>query len=844
MVSLSDDRTTQSSSTHLTRSLSASETWGFGLTAHLFWPSIAATIQFGLGSAAILAWFPGTLVGMLAVFQVQKLGSHWIDVAGGTPNYTTKLLKHYPGIARYVALGYFCGWVSSLSTSAIVLTDLVQDNLATMHLSCPEIPLKVGFTLIAFVLAFSGTRALSILHLFFVVPAILLLLAFCFQGICWLIFSPHSPGFFPTTWSHFSFADWAKWYFFSTYVTYACETITAYVADSRSPKQTLKFMPIAAGLMPPIFLGGTWVLIRLANEGNSDVLINFVTAANPFWGSFTLLFITFLISAVSLLCCATVVSNCPRILYQLSLDGHLSPVFSVVSQRGVFGPALLLILIYSLFCLVWGNVDQIIAVCNISWFISIMGLHLGLWLQRGKPEVLFPRLSLGILLAEVVILFVGGTSWGWQNFIVGFLFPILILLIDRIIRYIPLAFFDKNWWIRYYYRQRTLAIVKDSIFLQVLVLIVLLCVAFVTGWSFHILLNQKSVAQANAMVIVLLQVVVFVGVAIACWTSLPQIMALFEAKDAAEAALRESEASLRQQTQQLQQTLQELQQTQAQLVQTEKMSSLGQVVAGVAHEINNPVNFIYGNVNPAQEYIQDLLQLLEMYQQHYPTPVSEIQDLAEAIEFDFLKEDLPKLLCSMKIGADRIQKIVLALRNFSRMDESELKEVDIHEGIESTLMILQNRLKEKAGHPGITVIKEYGDLPLIECYAGQLNQVFMNIISNAIDALESVNCDELLAEPLTIRICTKRWRSDRILIRIADNGSGMSETVKNRLFDPFFTTKPVGKGTGLGMSISYQIITEKHLGSLQCNSALGQGAEFLMEIPIRQSKIRILSAKC
>lgn len=843
MVSLSDDRTTRPSSTHLTRSLSASETWGFGLTTHLFWPSIATTIQFGLGSAAILAWFPATLVGMLTVFQVQKLGSHWLDVAGGTPNYTTKLLKHYPGIARYVALGYFCGWVSALPTSAIVLTDLVQDNLAAMHLSCPEIPLKLGFTLIAFVLAFSGTRALSILHLFFVLPAIVFLLAFCCQGISWLVFSPHSPGFFSTTWSHFSFVDWAKWYFFSTYVTYGCETITAYVADSLSPQQTLKFLPIAAGLMPPIFLGGTWVLTRLAKESNSDVLINFVTAANPFWGSFTLLIVAFLISAISLLCCATVVSNCPRILYQLSLDGHLSPVFSVVSQRGVFGPALLLILILSLFCLVWGDVDKIIAISNISWFISFMGLRLGLWLQRGKPEVLFPRLSLGILLAEVVILFVGGISWGWQNLIVGFLFPIGILLFDRIIRYIPFAFFDTSLWIRYYYRKRTLTIVKDSIFLQVLVLIVLLCVAFVTGWSFHILLNQKSVAQANAMVIVLLQVVVFVGVAIACWTSLPQVMALFEAKDAAEAALRESEASLRQQTQQLQQTLQELQQTQAQLVQTEKMSSLGQVVAGVAHEINNPVNFIYGNLNPAQEYIQDLLHLLEIYQKHYPTPVSEIQDLVEAIELEFVKEDLPKLLCSMKIGADRIQKIVLALRNFSRMDESEVKEVDIHEGIDSTLMILQNRFKKTSEYPGITVIKEYGTLPLIECYPGSLNQVFMNIISNAIDALESLDRHQQVAEPLAIRICTKRVGNDRILIQITDNGPGMSEAVKNRLFDPFFTTKPVGKGTGLGMSISYQIITEKHKGYLQCNSALGQGAEFLIEIPIRQSKLVSLSAK-
>ncbi|HEY9300035.1 MAG TPA: amino acid permease, partial [Phormidium sp.] len=390
MVSSSGDRTTQSSSTHLTRSLSASETWGFGFTGHLVWPSVAIAIHAALGSAAIFVWFPAILVGMLTIRQIKQLGSHWIDVAGGTPNYTTKLLKNYPGIARYAALGYFFSWVSTLPISAIVLTDLIRVNLEAIGLPCPELPLKVGFTLLTFVLAFSGTRALSILHLFFVLPAIAVLLAFCVQGISWLAFSPISPGFFPTSWSHLGFTDWAKWYFFASYAAYACETVSAYVADSRRPQQTLRFLPVAAGLMPPIFLGGAWVLTRLATEDNGNVFLSFVAAANPFWGSFTPLIVTFLIAAVSLLSCATVVSNCPRILYQLACDGHLSPVFSVVSKRGVFGPSLLLILLFSLLCLVWGDVAQIVAVSNVGWFTSFMGLRLGLWLQRGKPEVLFP----------------------------------------------------------------------------------------------------------------------------------------------------------------------------------------------------------------------------------------------------------------------------------------------------------------------------------------------------------------------------------------------------------------------------------------------------------------------
>ncbi|HEY9615239.1 MAG TPA: PAS domain S-box protein [Microcoleaceae cyanobacterium] len=307
----------------------------------------------------------------------------------------------------------------------------------------------------------------------------------------------------------------------------------------------------------------------------------------------------------------------------------------------------------------------------------------------------------------------------------------------------------------------------------------------------------------------------------------------------AEAALRQSEAQLRQQTKELEQTLRELQRTQSQLIQSEKMSSLGQLVAGVAHEINNPVNFIYGNLAHANSYTQDLLGLVQLYQTHYPEPVSEIADEVEAIDLEFLMEDLPKLLNSMKVGAERIQRIVLSLRNFSRMDEAEMKAVDIHEGIDSTLMILQNRLKAKPEHPAIQVIKEYGRLPLVECYAGQLNQVFMNILSNAIDALDERDrhrtWEQIEEHPSVILITTEYLSQDRVVIRIADNGPGMSRQTQQRLFDPFFTTKPVGKGTGLGMSISYQIITDRHQGKLQCISSSGQGAEFVIEIPVQQN---------
>jgi two-component system, NtrC family, sensor kinase len=309
--------------------------------------------------------------------------------------------------------------------------------------------------------------------------------------------------------------------------------------------------------------------------------------------------------------------------------------------------------------------------------------------------------------------------------------------------------------------------------------------------------------------------------------------------------LRQSEARLRKQAQQLEQALRELQQAQIQLLQSEKMSSLGQMVAGVAHEINNPINFIQGNLDHADQYIQNLLELVRLYQQEYPCPAYQIQDKAEEVELDFLQEDLSKLLSSMKIGAERICEIVKSLRTFSRLDEAEVKDVDIHEGIDSTLMILQNRLRATPQHSRIEIVKQYAVLPKVQCYAGPLNQVFMNILTNAIDALEIKTGGEEWVPAITISTeflnfdastrlshnAAVAMQGDRVLIRIADNGSGMSEEVQRQLFDPFFTTKPVGKGTGLGMSISYQIVTERHQGSLRCVSKLGQGSEFLIEIP-------------
>jgi PAS domain S-box-containing protein len=319
-------------------------------------------------------------------------------------------------------------------------------------------------------------------------------------------------------------------------------------------------------------------------------------------------------------------------------------------------------------------------------------------------------------------------------------------------------------------------------------------------------------------------------------------------RKAAEAELRKSKETLKRQASQLKKALKELKQAQIQLIQTEKMSSLGQLVAGVAHEINNPVTFISGNITHAEIYAHDLLELMRLYAEHYSSPVPEIEEYIEAIDFDFLEADFPKLLNSMKIGANRIRQIVLSLKNFSRLDEAERKFVNIHEGIENTLLILQHRLKPEASN--IKLIKEYGEIPLVECYPGQLNQVFMNLLNNAIDALEKSDSEHQTtanqSEPKMIKITTAvvegsqthDTQSDaleglkRLVIRIFDNGPGIAKEIKKRIFDPFFTTKPVGEGTGLGLSISYQIVVEKHGGQLQCFSEPGQGTEFVVEIPL------------
>ena len=331
-------------------------------------------------------------------------------------------------------------------------------------------------------------------------------------------------------------------------------------------------------------------------------------------------------------------------------------------------------------------------------------------------------------------------------------------------------------------------------------------------------------------------------------------------------ALRRSQQRYRDKAEELEKALGQLQMAQTRLVQNEKMSSLGQMVAGIAHELNNPVGFIKGNLPYIETHCQGLLGLVSLYQRHYPEPVDEICEHNQLIDLEFLIEDIGKILKSMWVGAERISQIVLSLRNFSRLNQMAMKPVDIHEGIDNTLIILQHRLKAQPNRPEIQVIKIYDDLPLVECYAGELNQVFMNLLANAIDALEeelgsgawrqgsgnsqktkdggvTITAAKPKSAPYpaacvpysipTIQIQTELLENHAVVIRITDNGPGIPEYIQQKLFDPFFTTKPIGKGTGLGLSISYQIV-EKHQGRLQCISKLGEGARFVIHLPVKQ----------
>jgi len=536
--------------TRLHKELNILEVWGFGLSGLLLWLGPAPAMNADLGSQAVVVWAIAAIGGMLLNLQVQHLGLRFPEMSGGTPNYTAELLKQRPLLAIYGAIGYFLGWVSVPSMNGIILTELVAANLDAVNLACPEVLLQILFTSLPFIVALSGTRALGLLHLCFILPAIGFLLLLCLQGLSWLAIAPDSPGLIPETWSNFSIVGWSKWYFLAVYAAYGCETASSFIADNRNYRTTLKSLSVAALLLPIVYVGGSWLLMRLATDPTlgSNAYLNLVAVASPFWGKSATLIVTFLIASGCLLSSATAVANTPRILYQLARDHYLAPVFAIVSRRGSFGPGLIFTLFLSVACLVWVHVERVVMITGTSYLCGMIAIHLGLWLQRGQPGIYQPRWALAFGLLETAVLVVGGIAWSWQDLLIGLLLPLGVYALNLVIARLPLPIFSPRWWFKLY-RDRPfnhfglnsfgINSFGQFVTVQILVLLFLVCGGTLLGWKLHealqVSINSELYREiATNLLVLLLLVVGFVGVAIACWTSLPQVAAIADAREQSE----------------------------------------------------------------------------------------------------------------------------------------------------------------------------------------------------------------------------------------------------------------------------------------------------------------------
>lgn len=535
MSSLMERRFRQLPRLRLTRSFSRLEDLGFSLTGLLVWPGTAIGMHYALGPQALLVWLPAVIVGIFLNLQLARLGKYWPEMSGGTSNYATRLLKPYPRLGLYAASGYFISWAALIPINAIVLTDLIAALVTPYGIEISKITLKIGFTLIAFILAFSGNRALAILHVIFMLPAIGFLLVFAIQGLGWLLLSPESPGFLPADWGVFKPVEWAKWYLVAVYAVYASEGATAFIAESRHPRTALHYLALTAGLLPIVYLGGSWVVMRLASDRSlaDDALLNLIQSARAFWGSEAMVSIVLLVAFASLLGCATAVALSARVLYQLAIDGYISPVFGVVSRRGVLGPALSATLVISIGCLIWGDVLRIVSITGIGYLVSMMVVHLGLWLNRGRPEIRWPWWSLGFLSVEAVVLVVGGLAWSLEDFILGLMVPLWVIMADRCIYRLPWRIFQPCWWTRRY-KVRQGSNFKDFVGLQVSVLVFLICGATTVGWVMRSWLEKMPPDVRISLLAIVVLTAGFVGVTIACWTSLPQVATIIEARERSE----------------------------------------------------------------------------------------------------------------------------------------------------------------------------------------------------------------------------------------------------------------------------------------------------------------------
>ncbi len=781
----------------LIRSLSLVETAGFALAGPPGWTGVVPAIQMAINVQSIFVWIPVTLIGILINYQIKCLGMQQPDVAGGTPNYIARLFDRYPIVAKYAAMGYLLNWISGIPINAIILTDIVNANLKPFGIEFPTLLIRIFFMLLPFIVAMTGTRALSILLICFILPSIGFLLAFSVQGIGWLLLSPDSPGFFPQDWhwGAMNLVDWCKWFFFATFVAYSSETASSFVADSQRPIQTLKLLDIAAWTGGLIFCAGSWVVLRLAPKNVDDVFLYFVAVAKPFWGESASLLITFLLASSCLLTMATAICNCPRILYQLSRDRYIADACGVVSPRGVFGPALIAVFGLSMVGLAWANIPQLVVVGNVGWFVAFTLMQLALWWRRKKPNIFAPNFALGVFLIQAVILVVGGFGWGWENFLVGLIAPLVILLVDALIAQLQWSPLHAAWWERLYQRDYKLYGMKNQLMIQVITLVTLVCGALLTGWKFRSQLAVTAVTEDNNLLVIVLLIVAFVGVAIACWTTIPKVILLEEAHKQAETLNQELEERVAIRTSELQKTI---------ILAHQASQAKSAFLANMSHELRTPLNGIlgYAQILQASSMITDKdkrrIETIEQCGTHLLNLINDVLDIAK-IEADHL---------DLYPQPTQIKSLLQEVLDMCQV-RAEQKGLEFHyqapQEIPNNLVLLDQK---------------------------RLQQVLINLLGNAIKFTDRGSVS--LGASMRLLPTHESWEAERrcrLHFWVEDTGVGINEADMEKMFIPFQqvgAVKTLSDGTGLGLSISQKIVMAMG-GKIQVRSQINQGSIFEFE---------------